>query len=135
MPLRNLTIQVAIGIIFHQGRLLISKRKDDVHLGGLWEFPGGKRLHNENLEACVRREIWEELDIKVEVLRKLNSFTYQYAIGMISLHAYHCRIKEGSPKSISCSEFRWVLPSEIDRFPFPPATAPLVDQLKNHSLL
>lgn len=133
MPPKNPTIQVAVGIIFHEGLLLISKRKEDVHLGGFWEFPGGKRLPNENLEACLRREIWEELELKVEVQGKLNSFTYQYAIGMISLHAYHCRIKEGSPKSIACSEFRWVLPSELDRFPFPPANAPLLDQLKNHS--
>ena len=52
MSVKNLTIRVAIGVIFHQGRFLISKRKNDVHMGGLWEFPGGKPLLNENLEVA-----------------------------------------------------------------------------------
>ena len=51
------TTQVAAGLILHEGRYLITRRKAGTHLGGLWEFPGGKREPGESLEACLRREL------------------------------------------------------------------------------
>lgn len=56
-------IEVAAGIIVHEGRYLIARRKAGVHLGGLWEFPGGKRETGETLEECLYRELREELNV------------------------------------------------------------------------
>src|SRR5438105_5551297 len=56
-------IDVAAGLVFRDGKLLITRRFDDAHLGGLWEFPGGKREPEETFEACLARELREELAI------------------------------------------------------------------------
>src|SRR5256885_17112283 len=59
------TIQVAAGLILHEGRYLITRRKAGTHLGGLWEFPGGKREPGESLEACLRRELREGIGVEI----------------------------------------------------------------------
>jgi mutator protein MutT len=60
-------IEVAAGLVFRAGKLLITQRPSAAHLGGLWEFPGGKREPNESFEDCLHRELKEELGIEVEV--------------------------------------------------------------------
>ncbi len=60
-------VDVAAGLIFRDGKLLITQRRTDAHLGGLWEFPGGKREPNETFEECLVRELREELGIEVVV--------------------------------------------------------------------
>src|SRR5690348_10762520 len=60
-------IEVAAGLVFRDGRLLITQRPAGTHLAGFWEFPGGKREPNETYEECLRRELWEELAIEVSV--------------------------------------------------------------------
>ena len=59
-------IDVAAALVFRDGKLLITQRHADAHLGGLWEFPGGKREPNETFEACLARELREELGIEVD---------------------------------------------------------------------
>ena len=61
------SIEVAAGLVFRDGQLLITQRRMQDHLGGLWEFPGGKREVNESFEDCLRRELKEELGIEVKV--------------------------------------------------------------------
>ena len=61
------TLDVAAALVFRDGKLLITQRYADAHLGGLWEFPGGKREPNESFEVCLARELREELDIEVVV--------------------------------------------------------------------
>ena len=55
-------VTAAAAIIDRDGHYLIARRKPDVHLGGFWEFPGGKCEAGESLEECLRRELLEELD-------------------------------------------------------------------------
>src|SRR5580765_7280877 len=68
-------IDVSAGLVFRAGKLLITKRHDDAHLGGLWEFPGGKREPDESFEACLVRELREELGIEVAVGELVESLT------------------------------------------------------------
>jgi len=125
---------VAIGIIIKNGQFLIARRMENVHLGGLWEFPGGKRLGHEKLKECLQREIKEEVGVEVNVHRKMKSFTHQYSIVRVSLHTYLCSIKTGTPKPIGCKEIRWVSPSEFKSFTFPPANDPLINELETKSI-
>jgi len=60
-------IDVAAGLVFREGKVLITQRHAGAHLGGLWEFPGGKREPDEAFEACLQRELREELGIEVVV--------------------------------------------------------------------
>src|SRR5688572_28642835 len=71
-------IQVSAGLIFRSGQLLITQRHADAHLGGLWEFPGGKREPGESFEQCLARELKEELGIEVVVGELFESVTHAY---------------------------------------------------------
>src|SRR5262245_12121952 len=72
------SIEVAAGLIFRDGKLLITQRPRNSHLGGLWEFPGGKRLTHETYAECLRRELKEELGIEVDIGPIAESITHEY---------------------------------------------------------
>src|SRR5438552_14203077 len=69
---------VAAGLVFRDGKLLITLRYDDAHLGGLWEFPGGKVERDESFEVCLLRELREELGIGVEIQELIETDTHAY---------------------------------------------------------
>src|SRR5262245_15313555 len=71
-------IEVAAGVVFRDGQVLITQRRPGDHLGGLWEFPGGKREPGETFEVCLQRELKEELGIEVDVGEWLDSVTHAY---------------------------------------------------------
>jgi A/G-specific adenine glycosylase len=121
---------VAVGIIRRGKRLLIDRRKPEGLLGGLWEFPGGKRKEDESLEACLAREIGEELGIRVKVLCPLMSVPHAYTHFRITLHVYECRYVSGRPRAIGCAEWRWVRPDELDRYAFPSANRKVIEALR-----
>ena len=58
-------VEVAVGVIKRDNKIYISKRADDLHQGGKWEFPGGKREANETIEQALVRELSEEIGIQV----------------------------------------------------------------------
>jgi A/G-specific adenine glycosylase len=113
--------QVAVGVIWRQQKILISKRRSEGLLGGLWEFPGGKCLTGERPEECLLREIKEELDISVVVKSFIAKVNHAYTHFSITLSAFHCELLSGKPKPISCAELRWIRRQEIASLPFPKA--------------
>jgi A/G-specific adenine glycosylase len=114
--------QIAVGIIENDaGELLIALRPDNVMLGGLWEFPGGKNRAGESLEDTVCRELREELDVEVEVNRFFMKFDHAYSHFRITLHAYFCSIINGDPKPVGSRELAWVKRDQLKYFPFPKA--------------
>ena len=110
---------VAAGLIWKGDQVLIAQRPRDGMLGGLWEFPGGKREEGESLQECLRREIREELDFEIEVGEVLCSVDHAYSHFSITLYALSARYKGGEPKAIGCADWRWVYPEELDDFAFP----------------
>ena len=125
------TIEVTAAVIVQDGQYLITRRLDESHQGGLWEFPGGKRENNESLKDCLRREIKEELDLEIEVGVLLKTIHYAYAFYTFTLHFYLCRIQSGTPRLLGCQDFRWVKPHELGYYPFPPANHAIIAQLTN----
>lgn len=123
-------IEVAAGLIQQDGRYLIAKRKAGVHLAGYWEFPGGKREVNESLEDCLRRELFEELSIRVDVPVPYRIVRHQYSDRTVELHFYHCRIEEGQAAPLDSEEIRWVLPEELRGYRFPPADQVIIEALQ-----
>ncbi|MGC9357275.1 MAG: A/G-specific adenine glycosylase [Anaerolineae bacterium] len=99
------------------GHILVAQRKQEAMLGGLWEFPGGKREGDETLAACLRRELQEELDIAVEVGEQLVEIKHGYTHFRITLYAYWCRLVAGDPRCLDCAAFRWVTPEELHTLP------------------
>jgi mutator protein MutT len=122
-------IDVAVGLVFRNGKLLITLRHDDAHLGGLWEFPGGKREPGESFEACLERELREELGIQAEVGRLVESLDHQYEDRMVHLRFFHCRWQQHEPQALGCADFAWIGPEELRRYEFPAADARLIEML------
>lgn len=121
---------IAVGVVWRDDRILIAKRPPEGLLGGLWEFPGGKREPGESLEATVVREVSEELDIDVEPGAKIAAVDHAYSHFEITLHAYHCRYRTGTPRPLGCQEIAWVKPDELDRYAFPAANRRVLEHLR-----
>jgi len=121
---------VTAGIIWKDRRLLIARRRPDDLLGGLWEFPGGKREDGESLEECLRREIREELDIAIRIDRPFMSLDHGYSHFRITLHAFHCTHLKGRPRPLGCSDVRWVRVSDLETFPLSRADRKLAAALR-----
>lgn len=122
-------IDVAAALVFKEGKLLITQRHPAAHLGGLWEFPGGKREPNENFEQCLIRELREELGIEAEVLELVESVTHQYPEKAVHLKFFRCRWLSNEPRALGCSAFAWISQHELGKFEFPAADARLLGRL------
>ena len=108
---------VTAAILRRGSQVLIGRRPEGKLLGGLWEFPGGKCEGRESLEACLRRELKEELDIEAGVGRKLGVYEHAYSHFRVRVHAFECHLIEGKPKALDHTEIRWVQVKRLDRFP------------------
>jgi mutator protein MutT len=124
-------IDVAAALVFRGGKLLITQRYPEAHLGGLWEFPGGKREPGEAFEQCLVRELQEELGIEVEVGDLMESLTHAYPERTVHLRFYRCRWKEHEPQSLGCAAFKWISAAELQDYTFPAADARLLEQLRS----
>jgi len=122
--------EIAVGIIWRNGRILIDQRKPEGLLGGLWEFPGGKRRPDESLEACVVREVREDLGVKVKVRRPMVTVKHAYTHFRITLHAFECGYVSGRPKPIGCAAWKWITPGELDQYAFPRANLKVIAALR-----
>ncbi|WP_391540807.1 A/G-specific adenine glycosylase [Halomicronema hongdechloris] len=128
-PLPHKHIGVAV-IWNDQQQILIDRRRPQGLLGGLWEFPGGKIEAGETVEACIQREVQEELGIHVEVGKQLTTVDHAYSHFKVTLNVYHCRHRQGEPQPLECDEIRWVTLEEISQFPFPKANLQIIAALQ-----
>jgi mutator protein MutT len=126
-------IEVSAALIFRDGRLLITQRHAGDHLGGLWEFPGGKREPGETFEQCLARELREELGIEVEVGDLFEEISHAYAEKTVLLKFFTCRLISGKLRTLDCAAFKWVKKSELADFEFPAADARLLEKLRAYS--
>jgi A/G-specific adenine glycosylase len=121
--------EIAVGIIWKRGKILIAQRPAEKLLGGLWEFPGGHRKRNETRENCVAREVREELGIEVAVGEKIATIQHAYSHFRITLHAFACRWVRGRPRAIGCAAWKWVAPRELTQYAFPAANRKIIARL------
>ena len=122
-------ITVALALIWKEGRILISRRRSDQHLGGLWEFPGGKCEDGESPEECAVREAMEETGVvcRAEVVRP--SIVHVYPERRVGLIPVDCVYVSGESANLEVSDHRWVLPEELALYDFPEANAALLSNL------
>ena len=104
---------IGAAIIRKRGKILITQRPHEGLLGGLWEFPGGKRDAGETLEACVAREIGEELGIEIDVGALYATVKHAYSHFRITLYAYDCRFVAGRIRKLGIADYRWVTAAEL----------------------
>jgi len=124
-------IDVAAALVFRKGKLLITQRFAGDHLGGLWEFPGGKRQDGESFETCLLRELDEELKIKVDLYELVEAVTHTYPEKTVHLRFFRCEWRCSEPVAAGCADFKWVGPMELKQYDFPAADAQLLAKLEN----
>ena len=124
----NPVLDVAAAVIFDTDwrRVLIARRADHLHQGGLWEFPGGKFEPGEGPREALQREIREELDIAVEQAEPLITLRHDYADRRVRLHVWRVTRFSGNPRGLQGQPLRWVNVAELDAFHFPAANQPIV---------
>ena len=128
-------IEVAAALVFRGVKLLITQRHVHAHLGGLWEFPGGKREPNEPFEECLKRELREELGIEVKVGSLFEMVTHDYDDRLVHLQFFCCRWLRHEPQLLDCADFKWIERHQLAEYAFPAADAQLVERLQNSTEL
>ena len=127
--------RIGVGVIWDRDRqrILIDRRLPEGELAGYWEFPGGKIEPDEEVRACIKRELQEELAIEVEVGDHLITIDHEYETLKVSLIVHHCKLISGEPQAIACSEILWVTVDELDSYQLPAANYQIVEALKMRS--
>jgi mutator protein MutT len=129
-PQTKSPIEVAAGLVFRDGKLLITRRSAGSHLGGLWEFPGGKREPGETFEQCLHRELAEELGIEIQIDTLVEDLIHHYPERSIHLKFFRCRWLRHEPRPILCDGLAWITPAQLSDYPFPAADARILDKLR-----
>ena len=120
----------AAALIDDAGRVLLARRHDDTHQGGLWEFPGGKLEPGETVAAGLARELHEELGIEVVAHRPLIRITHHYADRSVLLDVHRVDSWEGQPVGREGQPLAWVGRHELADYPMPAADVPIVMALR-----
>lgn len=122
--------QIGVGIIQNENdEVLIALRPEDAMLGGLWEFPGGKQQEDEEIEETVVRELNEELGVNIEVTKPFMKLDHAYSHFKITMHAFLCKLVEGTPKAKNSQRVKWISIDELEDYPFPKANRRLTEKL------
>jgi len=124
-------IEVSAALIFRDGQLLITQRHAQAHLGGLWEFPGGKREAGETFEQCLVREICEELGIEISVGELFEEISHDYPEKSVHLKFFICKLISGEPQPLDCAAVKWIDRAQLCEFEFPAADAQLLVKLSS----
>ena len=106
-------MQVACAIIEYNGKILAVQRGERLSMPLKWEFPGGKIHQGESPETCVVREVSEELDIHIAVVRSLSLVSYDYPDFSVTLHPFICSIVSGDIILRDHKAMLWLSPREL----------------------
>jgi 8-oxo-dGTP diphosphatase len=123
----------AVALIDPDGRILLQQRPDHKHMGGMWEFPGGKVEEGETPEAALIREIREELgiDISSTCLAPFTFASHAYDDFHLLMPLYICHRWNGFVAPQEGQQTTWARPNQMKKYPMPPADVPLVAMLRD----
>jgi len=127
-------VQVAaVALVDRDDRVLIAQRPAGKAMAGLWEFPGGKIEPGETPEACLIREMREELGIDTEAscLAPFTFASHAYEQFHLLMPLFVCRVWKGQVRGREGQALKWVAPLRLADFPMPPADIPLVAMLRD----
>lgn len=119
-------------VVDSRGRILVAQRGEGGMLGGLWEFPGGKREPGETIEACIARELREELGIEIKVGAHVITVSHAFSHFTMDLHAHWARLVSGRPRAIDCAAWKWATRADFDALAFGKADRRIIEFLREH---
>jgi len=125
-------IHVAVAVIVRDGRVLIARRPDHVHQGGLLEFPGGKVEPGESVQAALVREIAEEtgLHVPADSLQPVIGIRHDYGDKRVFLDVWETRAAEGEARGCEGQPVEWLAPEQLQDEDFPAANRPIIRALR-----
>jgi len=132
-PPKTIFIEMATGILAHEGKILLQKRKAQGVWANLWEFPGGRLEPGETPEMALVREYMEETELAVGNLKKITTVQHSYTIYRVSLHCYFCTLLQVrfEPVLHAAQEYRLVPPGELSDYALPAGHRKLIDHLQH----
>ncbi|MDH1535682.1 (deoxy)nucleoside triphosphate pyrophosphohydrolase [Pseudomonas chengduensis] len=121
--------QVAAAVIYRDGKILITRRAPGEKLAGMWEFPGGKLEADETPQACIIRELHEELGVESDAGEILTTSIYTYPGGTIELIAVVVKLRSTALKLQVHDLAEWALPNELLGYDLAPADIPIAEEI------
>lgn len=128
-------LDVTCAIILKDKKVLICQRSGKMRLPYKWEFPGGKVETNESLEACIVREIKEELNIDIQVLEAYTPIVHRYSDFMLTLHPFICNFIKGELHPAEHAQAIWVTLAELNLYDWAEADLPIIKELLDRLIL
>ena len=124
-------VRVVAAIIIECGMVFATQRGYGDFKGG-WEFPGGKIDAGETPEEALVREIKEELDTEVEVIKLLDTVEYDYPNFHLSMDCFLCSIKSGNLVLKEHEAAQWLTKETLDSVDWLPADLGLIDKIREY---
>ncbi len=128
-----MTILVAAAIIKKNSKYLIARRSPEKHLGGFWEFPGGKIESGETAEECLVREIQEELNVTIKIISFLDESLFHYSDKSVLLKGFISVITAGEIVLVDHDDYKWVTVDEMKNYKIAPADLPFIEKLNSEN--
>ena len=122
-------IRIVAAVVKQNDLYLITQRRPEAVLGGLWEFPGGRVEADESDEEALRRELLIRLGTSAHVGDKLTERHSQYPDYEVTLALYAVQLDPGTIEKRRVADFRWIRSDEFERYPFPAADQKTMDAL------
>lgn len=123
-------VHVAVGVVIDaHDRILVARRPQHLHQGGLWEFPGGKVEAGEPVIDALRRELREELAIDVIDAEPLIEVEHDYGDKAVLLDVWRVTAFRGEPDGREGQPWRWIARGELENLPFPAANIAIIEAL------
>ena len=121
-------INVTCAIIVIENKILVTQRSEKMKLPLKWEFPGGKLEENESEIDCIKREIKEEINIDIEVVKKLSSSIYDYGSFKINLIPFIAKHVHGEIKLTEHKDYKLLQKTELLSLDWAEADLPIVEE-------
>jgi 8-oxo-dGTP diphosphatase len=124
-------IKVVCGIIFKDDKIFLCRRNAKKSLAGYWEFPGGKIELAEVAMDALSRELYEELGMKVKIIKHFKTVVHQYDTFAIELMAYICQFQEANYTLTDHDMYEWVNKRDLNKWNLAPADIPIANAIIN----
>lgn len=124
-------VHVAVGVVRREdGKILIARRPDHLHMGGRWEFPGGKVEEGETVQQALARELREEVAIEVKDLQPLTEIRHDYPEKTVLLDTWWVTKFDGEADGQEGQQTAWVDAADLTNYQFPDANQEIIQAIQ-----